>query len=198
MTGMLRTEAAAVLAAARGELLSVVTMQALVPWKALGQADERNFTVQGAMGSAAAIGLGLALARPEERVLVIDGDGSLMMQLASLVSIADLAPANLVHAVFENGVYETSGGQDVPGRTVADLPDIAAASGYREVRRYASVDELAADAPSALRRPGPVFLSIEIDGPGAVAFPPGFRQPPAAPVQIENMRTALRTGGAAR
>ena len=61
------------------------------------------------MGSASSIGLGLALARPERKILVLDGDGCLLMQLGSLVTIAALAPANFYHVIFENGRYETSG-----------------------------------------------------------------------------------------
>lgn len=190
-TGMLRTEAAEILAAARGEMLSVVTMQAIRPWKALGQSDARNFYVQGAMGSAAAVGLGLALARPDERVLIIDGDGSLLMQLGSLVSIAGQQPANLVHVVFENGIYETSGGQSVPGRHVADLASIALDSGYRQALRFATAQDLRAQAWSALRLDGPVFLALDISGPGEAPLPPGFVQPPGADVQIQNMRDAL-------
>ena len=60
------------------------------------------------MGSASSIGLGIALAQPNKKVIVMDGDGSLLMQLGSLVTIAGAAPENLYHFVFENGVYATS------------------------------------------------------------------------------------------
>src|SRR5438045_3256128 len=111
---MLRTEAVDALARHREDMLSLVTMRAVPIWIGLGQADERSYCVMGCMGSAASIGLGLALARPDERVLVIDGDGSLLMQLGSLVSIAEHRPRNLVHVVMENGTYETSGSQPIP------------------------------------------------------------------------------------
>jgi phosphonopyruvate decarboxylase len=77
--------------------------------------DSRNFNVVGCMGSAAAVALGLAIARPHERVLALDGDGSLLMQLGSLVSVGECAPRNLYHVVFENGIYETSGGNRCRG-----------------------------------------------------------------------------------
>jgi thiamine pyrophosphate-dependent acetolactate synthase large subunit-like protein len=112
---LLRTEAVAALARARGDMLTLVTMQAVDPWNALGQADSRNFNVVGCMGSAAAVALGLAIARPHERVLALDGDGSLLMQLGSLVSVGECAPRNLYHVVFENGIYETSGGNRCRG-----------------------------------------------------------------------------------
>jgi thiamine pyrophosphate-dependent acetolactate synthase large subunit-like protein len=186
---LLRTEAVAALAHARGDMLTLVTMQAVDPWNALGQADSRNFNVVGCMGSAGSIGLGLALARPRDRVLVLDGDGSLLMQLGTLASVGDRQPANLYHAVFENGIYETSGGQSVPGHGKADLLKLALAAGYRHAQRFWTAEELSEGIGAALRQPGPVFLSLVIAGPGTIPVP----VPPAPnkATQIENMRTAL-------
>ena len=70
-----------------------------------------NLYTWGAMGSVSSVGLGLALARPELRVVVLDGDGSLLMNLGSLATIASLRPPNLVHIVCDTGTYETTGGQ---------------------------------------------------------------------------------------
>ena len=192
-TPLLRTAAVAALARARGDMLTLVTMQAVDPWNALGQADSRNFNVAGCMGSAGSIGLGLALARPRDRVLVLDGDGSLLMQLGTLASVGDRQPANLYHAVFENGTYETSGGQRVPGRGRADLVELALAAGYRHARRFSSPEELDAGLDGALRATGPVFLSLTIAGPGtiAAAVPPV----PNKAAQVENMRIALSGAG---
>ena len=75
------------------------------------------------MGGASSLGLGLALARPDRRVIVFDGDGSLLMQLGSLATIAGAAPRNLVHFLFKNGVYHTSGAQGIPGGLVGRLRD---------------------------------------------------------------------------
>jgi phosphonopyruvate decarboxylase len=190
--GMTRADAVAALAELRGDMLSVVTMQAMAPWNRLGQADARNFNVVASMGSAAAVGLGLALARPDERVLVIDGDGSLLMQLGSLVSVASLGVANFYHVVMENGTYETSGGQPVPGRQVADLAEIARASGYRHALRLDSVADLRAKMPGWLRFDGPVFVGLRISGPGELPAGAATRVRIAdKPAQIENMRLAL-------
>jgi sulfopyruvate decarboxylase subunit beta len=188
---LLRTDAVEVLAGLRADMLSVVTMQAVAPWNALGQADARNFNVTGCMGSAASVGLGLALARPADRVLVIDGDGSLLMQLASLPSIAERRPANLYHVVMENGIYETSGGQSVPGRQVGDLTAIALASGYRHTRRFTSVDEMKGGLDAALHLDGPVFISLVITGPGLVEPSTTATKSANKAAQIENMRIAF-------
>lgn len=193
MSGMLRTEAVAALARVRGDLLTVVTMRAVEPWNALGQADERNFNVTGCMGSAASVGLGLALAQPNKKVMIIDGDGSLLMQLASLVSISDQQPLNLYHVVMENGVYETSGSQALPGRSVSDLTAIAKASGYREARRYGSTTALDDGLRESFTLTGPVFISLHIGEPGIVDVSDELSKPASKPQQIENMRAALST-----
>jgi sulfopyruvate decarboxylase subunit beta len=194
-TALLRTEAVDVLARSRGDMLSVVTMQAVAPWNALGQADARNFNVTGCMGSAASIGLGLALACPNDRILVIDGDGSLLMQLASLPSIAEQQPENLYHVVMENGIYETSGGQRLPGHHVGDLSAIALASGYRHARRFTSKAEMNVGLDEALHLDGPVFVSLVITGPGVLDTSGGYEKPAKKPAQIENMRLALAATG---
>ena len=188
-SGLLRTDAVAALARVRGDMLTLVTMQAVAPWNALGQADSRNFNVVGCMGSAASVGLGLALACPRERVLVLDGDGSLLMQLGTLASVGDRQPANLYHAVFENGIYETSGGQSVPGRGRADLVKLALAAGYRHARRFSSPEELHAGIGGTLHAAGPVFISLVIAGPGTM--PAVAPRVPNKAAQAENMRATL-------
>src|SRR3972149_1331338 len=76
-------------------------------------------------------GAGRGLARPDRRVLVLDGDGSLLMQLGSLATIAGARPRNFVHFVFKNGVYHTSGSQEIPGGLTVDFVMMAKAAGYR-------------------------------------------------------------------
>ena len=83
----------------------------------------------GFMGGASSLGLGLALARPERRVIVFDGDGSLLMQLGSLATIAGARPRNLLHLLFKNGVYHTSGSQEIPGGLTVDFVTMARGAG---------------------------------------------------------------------
>src|SRR5919204_618403 len=87
----------------------------------------RNFYTWGSMGLASSIGLGLAIARPDVRVLVVDGDGSLLMNLGSLATIGLLQPPNLVLVVMDNEEYATTGGQKTPTATGADLAAAARA-----------------------------------------------------------------------
>src|SRR5690348_5299689 len=115
------------------------------------------------MGAASTIALGIALAQPERRVIIVDGDGSLLMQLGSLVTVAGAAAPNLFHFVFENGVYETSGSQPLPGEGRFDLVDMARAAGYAHSMRYEDAQQFAKDLPEVLRRHGPVFVSVRTE-----------------------------------
>jgi hypothetical protein len=102
----------------------------------------RNFYTWGSMGMASSIGLGVALARPDMRVFVLDGDGSLLMNLGSLATIGMLRPANLVLVVMDNEEYATTGGQLTPTAHGADLAAAAQAMGIATTVTVRSADEL--------------------------------------------------------
>src|SRR5262249_62359482 len=104
----------------RGTAICVPTMTTGPEWRAIAP-DDLSVGCVGFMGGASSLGLGLALARPDRRVLVLDGDGSLLMQLGSLATIAGAGPRNLVHFLFKNGVDHTSGGPSCPGRVPVEL-----------------------------------------------------------------------------
>src|SRR5438067_13586317 len=102
----------------------------------------QNFYTWGSMGLASSIGLGLALARPDLRVFVLDGDGSLLMNLGSLATIGFLRPANLVLVVMDNEEYATTGGQPTPTAAGADLDAAARAMGIAETAIVRTREEL--------------------------------------------------------
>ena len=165
---MQREEAIRALAELRGDALSVACMQSIVPWHEAGQAERGHIDATGCMGSASSFGLGLALGRPERSVWVLDGDGSLLMQLGSLVTVAGLAPTNLYHFVFANGLYQSTGNQPIPGQGVFDLCGLALSAGYRCAARYDDAATLRDDLPAILAAEGPTFVELVIepeDGP---------------------------------
>ena len=102
-------------------------------------------------------------AQPGRPVIVLDGDGSLLMQLGGLASIAGLAPPNFYHFVLANGVYETTGRQAVPAADLVDFVALAKAAGYRHAIRFDAIDELRAELPGFLSTPGPVLVVLAID-----------------------------------
>lgn len=120
------------------------------------------------MGGAASIGLGLALARPERKVFVFDGDASLLMELGGLVSIAHAKPKNFFHFVFNNSIqFAGLGNLDTPGAGRADMAAMASACGFDSSQRITNLEDLEARLPSVLNGPAPSFveLVVEYDNP---------------------------------
>jgi len=122
-----------------------------------------HFYTWGSMGAASSIGLGLALARPALRVVVLDGDGSLLMNLGSLATIASQRPTNLVEIVFDNGSYETTGGQPTHTTQGVDLAAIARGAGIPRVVEADDLDAFAAATARALREDGPWFVLARVE-----------------------------------
>jgi thiamine pyrophosphate-dependent acetolactate synthase large subunit-like protein len=121
-----------------------------------------NYFSNGAMGLASSHGLGLALARPERKVVVLDGDGSLLMNLGTLVTIGAVAPKNFIHFVGKNGSYEANGGHPIPNRAV-DLPGIARAAGIAKAYELSTLGEFEARIGGLLAEDGPVFVCLDIE-----------------------------------
>ncbi len=147
------------IAAERGPAVVVPTMTTASAWRDFAP-DDLSVSCVGFMGGASSIGLGIALARPDRRVLVLDGDGSLLMQLGTLATIAGAAPRNLVHFLFKNGVYHTSGAQGIPGGLSVEFAAMAKAAGYRMTCTVRTLDELKRRMPEILSADGPLFVEL--------------------------------------
>jgi sulfopyruvate decarboxylase subunit beta len=143
----------------RGEAVVVPTMTSAPAWRLIAP-DDLSVTCVGFMGGASSLGLGIALAQPERRVIVLDGDGSLLMQLGSLATIAGAQPRNLTHLLFKNGVYHTSGSQEIPGGSRVDFARMAVAAGYRNAYTFDDLEELRIRLPAVLAEDGPVLVEL--------------------------------------
>ena len=128
----------------------------------------QHFYTWGSMGLASSIGLGLALARPDLRVIVLDGDGSLLMNLGSLATIGLLRPKNLMVIVMDNEEYATTGGQPTPTAHGADLAGAARAMGIATAATVRSEGELR----GALNTSGPMFIAAKVKESAPTAKPP--------------------------
>jgi thiamine pyrophosphate-dependent acetolactate synthase large subunit-like protein len=127
-----RRAAIRILLEKRGDLL-LVTGLGSTTWDAASVGDDgRNFYLWGAMGAAAMVGLGLAIARPDRRVLVVTGDGEMLMGLGSLAAIGVQRPPNLAIAVFDNGRYAETGMQASHTAGAVELIGVAQACGFKE------------------------------------------------------------------
>lgn len=161
---MTNYEACAVIHQHRGEALIVATMSAMFAISAVSPSP-LNISSVPLMGGASGLGLGLAIAQPNRPVLVLDGDASLLMELGTLAQIADVAPTNLIHMVFNNNL-QFSGvcNMERPGRKL-DFCAVASGAGYATAQRIESVEALDAALPDLMARPGPHFVELAIKTP---------------------------------
>ncbi|MFC0111620.1 phosphonopyruvate decarboxylase [Kibdelosporangium aridum] len=120
-----------------------------------------NFYMQGSMGHALALGLGSALRRPDRRVVVLDGDGAVLMHMGTMSTVGHLAPRNLLHVVLDNGTYGSTGSQPTTSPTV-DWPALARANGYRDAWLCTDGAELRTVLDKALTQPGPCLVAVRI------------------------------------
>ena len=169
-----RREVVAELLADRGDMLVVAGLGAPV-WDCTAAGDHPlTFPLWGAMGGAAAMGLGLAMAQPDRRVLVITGDGEILMGLGSLLTIGVQRPENLVVVVCDNERYGETGMQLTHTAGGLDLPAMALAAGFVSSECIRSDNEFKAVLPRIQLGAGPAFWSIKIRAEETVidAMPP--------------------------
>jgi len=182
---------------AKGDVM-ITSMGSARDWMAMGPLDPLDFIfVPSSMGQAPSLALGIALAQPDRRVFVCNGDGSTLMNLGALATISAEAPPNLVLIVLDNGVYEVTGAQPTPGsalgrsdRRGVDFAEIARACGWPSVFRFRELDDWRDAAADALASGGPVFIALEVAPvPGAV----GPKSPGPTVDRARNFRAALST-----
>ncbi len=120
-----------------------------------------HFYMIGSMGVAPAIGLGVALAKPNKKVIILDGDGNVLMGMGTLATIGALKPKNFLHVVFDNEVYGSTGNQPTISRVVR-LEQMAKAAGYVNVERVLEREDLIYEFKDMLKKDGPSFLLVKV------------------------------------
>jgi thiamine pyrophosphate-dependent acetolactate synthase large subunit-like protein len=170
--GLDRRKVVAALLADRGDAL-VVTGLGSPTYDAYAAGDhDLNFYLWGGMGGAAMAGLGLALAQPKRRVLVITGDGEMLMGLGSLATIAVEAPKNLAIAVIDNGHYGETGMQRAHTGRGVDIAGMAKAAGFKSSTTVRTMSGLQQWLTTFHHKPGPVFGDIKVSAsPAPMALP---------------------------
>ncbi len=135
---------------------------------ACGQRPQ-NFYMLGSMGLAIPIALGVAIAQPQRHVIALEGDGSLLMQLGCLTTVAMRAPKNLTMIVWDNGIYQITGGQPTSSASTADLVAIARGAGITNSAWAADEDDFDRLVVAAFNDEGPSLIAARIDSKPAVA-----------------------------
>lgn len=181
-------EALRVLAEHRGHRIVITTMTSVGQWPEFSDTPLDFAYMPSSMGQAPGLGLGLALAHPERGVIAINGDGSTLMNLGSLVTLAQY-PANLYVVIMDNQMYEVTGGQPTAGAGHVDFAGLARSAGVRRVYRFDTLESWTTGAGEALSGAGPVVIWLRIDGRLGQTTP---KPPRPMAEQLQRLRDVLQ------
>jgi thiamine pyrophosphate-dependent acetolactate synthase large subunit-like protein len=191
---MTREDVLRPLAARRGQAVVVTTMGTVRPWAKLSDHPLDFASADSAMGHAADFALGVALAQPQRKVICLNGDGSMLMSLGTLVTVVASRATNLVLFVLQNDTYELTGNQAIPGAGRVDFAAMARAAGFPRVHTFEETAAYEAALPSILEVPGPVFVGVRVEsgGEGPLGRGPGESAAYLRPSLAESARVLRR------
>lgn len=156
-------EACTIIAEQRGEDGIIVQTMSAMPVMSAISPGPLNISSVPLMGGASGIGLGLAIAQPDRKIMVLDGDASLLMELGGMAQVGDEAPKNLIHFVFNNKLqFGGVGNLDRPGGEAFDFCAIARSAGYATASRFTTPQELSEGLQALLSSDGPHFVELDI------------------------------------
>jgi thiamine pyrophosphate-dependent acetolactate synthase large subunit-like protein len=171
-------------------------MGAAREWAKLDPSPLDFVYVPSSMGQAPSLGLGVVLAQPGRQVIVCNGDGCMLMNLGSLVTITAAAPQNMVLLVVDNGVYEVTGGQATTAAAsrrqdgkALQFSSMARACGFESVFEFSGLDDWADRCAQVLRQPGPVFICLQVEAMQGDVSP---RSPGPASQRVARFMEALQ------
>ena len=147
----------------RKDALVVATSSALREWNIVSQRRDLDVDLKDCMDRAPAVGLGLALAQPGSKVMVLDCDATLRTDLGGLATIGESKPSNFVHLVFDDGSYRSTQGLPIRGLDNLDFTAMARGAGYANTYEFDKLEELLLGLEEAMTQPGPVFVLIKVN-----------------------------------
>jgi phosphonopyruvate decarboxylase len=146
----------------RGNAIVIPTGTSGRQWRDFSTNEKRDLTLGGAMGQTTAAALGVALGLPNEKVVLFDAEGALLMNLGALATIAGKQPRNFYHFLLDNGCYATTGGQPVPNAEHINYAGMAKEAGYAAAYRFDDLETFGRDVGNILSQQGPVFIAIKV------------------------------------
>ncbi len=146
----------------RGDALVVSTSSALREWSRVSERPELDLDLMDCMDRAPAVGLGLALAQPSGKVLVLDCDATLRTDLGGLATVGESSPENLVHFVFDDVTHSSTEGLPIPGLDNVNLLAMAQGAGYAKTYEFDALEELLIGLEEVMVQTGPVFVLIKV------------------------------------
>jgi thiamine pyrophosphate-dependent acetolactate synthase large subunit-like protein len=184
---MSQRQALEVLARHRAEHVVITTMSSIAIWPELSDSPLDFAYIPSAMGQGPGLGLGLALAQDKHGVIVVNGDGCMLMNLGSLVTLA-AHPAKLYLLILDNGLYEVTGGQATAGAGRVDFAEVARGAGIQRVYRFDTLAAWQQGAAEPLTGPGPVVIWLKVEARLGQKTP---KAPRPMAEQIRRLREAL-------
>lgn len=171
----------------RGKAIVVTTDTAGRHWADVSTYEQRDVGMGGAMGQTTSGAFGLALGLPDEKVVLFDSEGALLMNLGVLATIAGKEPQNFYHFLLDNECYATTGGQPVPNAQQIDYAGMAKSAGYRAAYNFDNLEEFAVSVEEILMETGPVFVSLKVV-PEVENLPMGLRRRRSGRSRAETIR----------
>ena len=146
----------------RGEAVVVSTSKALRQWISVSDRRDLDVDLTDCLDKAAGVGLGISLAKPQSKVLVLDTDATLRTNPSAMVTTAAVAPDNLVHFLLEDADHQSTGGTPIPGLGSMDFTSLARDAGYASVHRFDNLEDLDLSLEDIMGKRGPVFVAIRV------------------------------------
>ena len=146
----------------RKDAVAVSTSSALRDWNQVSQRRDLDVDLTDCMDRAPGVGLGLALAQPHRKILVLDCDATLRTDLGGLATVGESAPENLVHFVFDDVTHSSTDGLPIPGLDHVNLLAMAQGAGYAKTYEFDALEELLIGLEEVMVQPGPVFVLIKV------------------------------------
>jgi sulfopyruvate decarboxylase subunit beta len=171
----------------RGDAIVITTGTAGRPWVDVSTNQKRDVSFGGAMGQTTSAAFGLALGLPDEKVVLFDAEGALLMNLGVLATIANKKPQNFYHFLLDNECYATTGGQPVPNAKDIDYARLAGSAGYASTYSFDDLEDFTISVGEILNEPGPVFVAVKVV-PDIENLPMGLRQPRRGRSRAETIR----------
>jgi sulfopyruvate decarboxylase subunit beta len=159
----------------RGEAIVIPTGTSGRHWMDYTTNEKRDLNLGGAMGQTTSAALGLALSLPQEKVVLFDSEGALLMNMGILATIAGKKPKNFFHFLLDNECYATTGGQPVPNAEEINYAGVAKEAGYAAAYSFDDLEEFATNVDQIMKETGPVFVAIKVV-PQVENEPIGLRQ----------------------
>ena len=156
------TEAARLIHSRRRDAVVVSTSTALRHWSAVSARRDLDVDLTDCQDKAADVALGISIARPDAKVLILDTDATLRTNPGALLTTAASAPSNLVHFLLEDAGHRSTGGSPIPGISDTNFAALADEAGYPSVHRIDDIEDLALSLEDILSEEGPVFVSIKV------------------------------------